>query len=283
MKLKIINYHQPNGICGNLLNVIQCLSYRRKNEIYYFRFNNILYSNRLNVWEKFFFQPFIEYEDLIEKKIKNKDYIEETFTHVKYKPKWNYVFENNLKILLSKKKIEKERQLVKKFIKFKPIVSEKLNIYLKKYLTKHTLGIHIRGTDKFSEKGHNKFINKGHLLTLKNDIIPFINQKFYNLKMKKIFLATDEKFIHNKIKKQYQNQLLKSNSELLSRKKNVGAHFFNIYGNEAWKTKLGTEALTDMLLLSKTKYSLLSQSNLSLCAILFRQDFKFSFLDAHIQ
>ena len=49
------------------------------------------------------------------------------------------------------------------------------------------------------------------------------------------------------------------------------------------ETQLGLEALTDMILLSRSDYSLLSQSNLSLCSILLRKDFKFSFIDAHIQ
>ena len=73
------------------------------------------------------------------------------------------------------------------------------------------------------------------------------------------------------------------NSKILSTEQDTGTHFINVYGSENWKTQLGTEALTDAILLSKCKYSLLSQSNLSLASILLRDDYNFEFLDAHIQ
>ena len=283
MNLKIIYYHEPNGICGNLLNVIECLIKRKKKELIYFNFKNLLYSNKFNVWEKFFFQPFEEYQDLIKKKIENKDYTIEKFSHVKYKPTWNYTFHNNMKTLHSKKKIIEQRILVKKFIKFKTNVLNKLKNYEVKYFNKKTLGVHLRGTDKFSKKGHDKFINKRHLLTFEKNIKPLIDRKLNNLELKKIFLATDEKFLFDQIKKEYNYLLLKQNSKIISAKKNIGTHFINVYGHEKWKTQLGLEALTDMIFLSRSNYSLLSQSNLSLCSILLRKDFKFKFIDAHIQ
>ena len=61
MNLKIIYYNELNGICGNLLNVIECLIKRKKNLFILLKI--FLYSNKLNVWEKFFFQPFEEYQD----------------------------------------------------------------------------------------------------------------------------------------------------------------------------------------------------------------------------
>ncbi|MDC1070628.1 nodulation protein NodZ, partial [Candidatus Pelagibacter sp.] len=267
MNLKIINYHQPNGICGNLLNVIERLDGRKKNELLYFRFYNILYSNHKNVWNKFFYQPFYEYEDLINKKIESNQFKEETFVHNK-RYKWNYTFRNNLNILHNKEMIEKLRKIKNKFIFLKKNVVETVKIYEKKYFKQKTLGVHVRGTDKFGTKGHDKFKNKKNLLSLKLHIYKSVDKKIQNSNFTKIFLATDEKKIQTIFSKTYKKKLLPNNSKILSNRQNVGAHFFKIYGNEDTKTNLGIEALTDMLLLSKCNYSLLSQSNLSLGSII---------------
>ena len=282
MNLKIINYHEPNGICGNLLNVIERLERRRKNELLYFKFNNILYSNNQNVWNKFFYQPFHEYEDLINKKIKLKQYTEEIFAHGR-KNNWGYSFKNNLKDLHNKKRIRQLRKIKNNFIFVKKKILETVKIYENKYLKHKTLGVHIIGTDKFSSMGHDKFKNKKHLFDFNLHIRPQIDVKLDKNNLKKIFIATDEKKVQRDFKKIYKQKLLPMNSKLLSSRKNIGAHFINIYGSEEKKTYLGIEALADMLILSKCNYSLLSQSNLSLSSIIFRQDFNFYFLDAHIQ
>jgi hypothetical protein len=284
MNLKIINYNHPNGICGNLLNAIECLANRKKNELIYFKFNNLLYSNKFNVWEKFFYQPFNEYEDLILKKIKNNDYINETFAHYNYKNFiFHYTLKNNLKTFYDKKGVDALRKIVKKFIKFKSTVLFKADEFENKYFKSQNLGIHIRGTDKFSTKGHDKFKNNRNLLKFQNHIKFQIDQKMKIFKTKKIFLATDEKNYYNKMKYFFNKNLLEMNSKILSTEKDTGSHFINVYGTESWKTQLGIEALTDAILLSKCKYSLLSQSNLSLVSILFRDDYNYEFLDAHIQ
>ena len=282
MNLKIINHHQPNGICGNLLNVIERLYRRKKDELLYFKFHNILYSNKKNVWNKFFYQPFWEYEDLINKKLKLNQFKEETFVHNK-KYTWNYTFNNNLNKFYDKEMIEKLRKIKNNFIFLKKNVVETIKTYEKKYLKNKTLGIHIRGTDKFGVMGHNKFKNKKHLLDIKFHISRLVDTKLKNLDYKKIFLATDEKKIQTNFTKLYKKKLLPMNSKLLSNRENVGAHFIKIYGDEEIKTNLGIEALADMVLLSKCNYSLLSQSNLSLGSIIFRKDYKYNFLDAHIQ
>jgi hypothetical protein len=284
MNLKIINYHHPNGICGNLLNAIECLANRKKNELIYFKFNNLLYSNKFNVWEKFFYQPFNEYEDLILKKIKNNNYTNETFAHYNYNNfVFNYNFKNNLKIYYDKIAVDPLRKIVKKFIKFKSIVLFRAKEFENKNFQTQNLGIHIRGTDKFSSKGHDKFKNKRNLLSFQNHIKLIVKQKMKISNSKKIFLATDEKNYYNKMKYFFGKNLLKMNTKILSSEQDTGTHFINVYGTESWKTQLGTEALTDAILLSKCKYSLLSQSNLSLASILLRDDYNFEFLDAHIQ
>lgn len=282
MNLKIINYHQPNGICGNLLNVIERLHRRKKNELLYFKFHNILYSNKKNVWDKFFYQPFCEYEDLINKKLKLNQFKEETFVHSRNYT-WNYTFNNNLNKFYNKEIIEKLRTIKNNFIFLKKNVFKRVKLYEKKYLKQKTIGIHFRGTDKFGPMAHDKFRNKKHLLDIKFRINKSIDIKLQKLKFQKIFLATDDKKFQTNFSKAYQKQLLPMNSKLLSNRKNIGAHFFKIYGDEVTKTNLGIEALADMVLLSKCNYSLLSQSNLSLGSIIFRKDYKYKFLDAHIQ
>ena len=74
MELKL--YRLKNnlmGIGGNILIALEILYYKRSNELIYFDFENMLYSNSGNIWNKYFYQPYAEYEDLIKSKIKKKN------------------------------------------------------------------------------------------------------------------------------------------------------------------------------------------------------------------
>ena len=78
MQLKIIKLNtEVVGIGGNILLALEALNNRKKNELIYFKFNNLLYSNQSNLWDKFFIQPFAEYTDVIKKKIQKKNFIVE--------------------------------------------------------------------------------------------------------------------------------------------------------------------------------------------------------------
>jgi hypothetical protein len=99
MKLKIFKINNNNlGIAGNILCALEILNYRKSNELIFFDFKNVLYSNKINTWDKFFYQPFHEINDLIEKKIKNKNFEIEHYKTNKFF-KFSY-FNNNTKFLI---------------------------------------------------------------------------------------------------------------------------------------------------------------------------------------
>jgi hypothetical protein len=112
-----------------------------------------------------------------------------------------------------------------------------------------------------------------------DDIKPKVAQKIKINKYKNIFLATDEKFFYDELKKNFKKNNIKFNSAI--NKKNV-SHWDQVYSNEKNKTILGEDAIIDSIILSKCDYSLLSRSNLSVTSILLRDDYNFSFLDEHL-
>jgi hypothetical protein len=276
MQLKVIKYNQAVGIFANILICLECLLKKNKNEILYFEFNNIHYSNKFNVWEKFLHQPFQEYEDLIAKKIKEKNYQIEN--NQRYGGlKFDHTNNKKLDIYYNKKYINTLRKVFKKFIIFKKKIIDRSDKFEKKHLNNKTLGVHIRGGDRFHGQGH--YSDKRHLFTFEDDIKPKVAQKIKINKYKNIFLATDEKFFYDELKKNFKKNNIKFNSAI--NKKNV-SHWDQVYSNEKNKTILGEDAIIDSIILSKCDYSLLSRSNLSVTSILLRDDYNFSFLDEHL-
>lgn len=276
MQLKIIKYNQAVGIFANILICLECLLKKKKNEIFYFEFNNIFYSNKFNVWEKFLHQPFQEYEDLIAKKIKEKKY--QLINNQRYGGlKFDHTNNKKLDIYYNKQYINSLRKVFKKFIIFKKKIIDRADKFQNTHLSNKTLGVHIRGGDRFFSQWH--YTNKRHLFTFENDIKPKIAKKIKINKYKNIFLATDEKIFYDELKTNFKKQNIKISSPV--NKKNV-AHWSQAYSNEKNKTILGEDAIIDSIILSKCDYSLLSRSNLSVTSILLRDDYNFSFLDEHL-
>jgi len=276
MQLKIIKYNLAIGIFANILICLECLLKKKKNEILYFEFNNIFYSNKYNVWEKFFYQPFQEYEDLIAKRIKEKNYQLEN--NRRYGGlKFDHTNNKKLDIYYNKNYINSLRKVFKRFIIFKKKIIDKSDKFQAMNLNKKTLGIHIRGGDRFHSQGH--YSNKRHLFTFENDIKSKIAQKIKINKYKNIFLATDEKYFYDEIKKNFKGKNIKISSSV--NKKKI-SHWDQMYSNEKNKTILGEEAIIDSIILSRCDYSLLCRSNLSVTSILLRDDYNFSFLDEHL-
>ena len=272
MELKVIEFNsENNGIFSIILIALEALYFKKKKEIIYFKFNNLLYSNNYNLWDKFFIQPFAEFEDLIEKKIRKGNYKKEYFNKNKFP--LDYISLGS-KVFYDKKLINHFREIFKKRIVFCKRITDKALRYENKYLNNKTLSIHLRGTDRFTKDGHFNGMRK----KLKwKDIEDSIQIRISKNKISKLFLATDDQKYKALIKKKFNSKLLKSYSTILSKDK--GAHYENIYQNEIFKTKLGDEAIVDSILLSRSKYSLICQSNLSLVSILMRNDFNYKLID----
>ncbi len=282
MELKL--YRLKNnlmGIGGNILIALEILYYRKNNELIYFDFENMLYSNSGNTWSKFFYQPFSEYEDLIKSKIKKKDYSIEY-----YKPNINYKYSylgENLKYIYDKSFINELRNIFKKNILFRDEIINEVNLYEKKYLTKKVLSVHLRGTDRFQihAKGlrhqfaDTEFINK-------------IKKTLLNYKIDNIFLATDDFPYYQSMKKNFKEKLLPLNSipedygNLKFLEDQLLGHNLNIFESEKFKNSNTKQAIIDCILMSKCSHSLFSKSNLSLVSIMLKDSYNFSFLDEHI-
>ena len=249
MQLKIIKHDLAVGIFSNILICLECLLKKKKNEILYFEFKNINYSNKFNVWEKFLHQPFQEYEDLIAKKIKEKNYIIEN--NQRYGGlKFDHTNNKKLDIYYNKEYINTLRKVFKKFIIFKKKIVDRSHKFQNAHLNNKTLGIHIRGGDRFDVQGH--YANKRHLFTFENNIKPIVAKKIRINKYKNIFLATDEKFFYDKLKKNFKKKNIKISSPV--NKKNLFQLDY-VYSNEKSKTILGENAIIDSIILSKCNYS----------------------------
>jgi len=278
MQLKIIKLNtEILGIGGNILLALEALNNRKKNELIYFKFNNFLYSNQFNLWDKFFAQPFAEYTDVIEKKIKKKNFIIE-YAQIKKNSALNYVG-NNYQILMDPKIIEPLRAKFKKYIIFNDFLKKKFLIFKSRYLKKRTISVHLRGTDRFIVGAHfeNQRNNFDFLSTIKPSIIKNINK--FNIE--KIFLATDDEQYLKKMKQEFKKKIIKLNSTIYSQAD--GVHFAGIWECETHKNKLATEAILDSIIMSNCNYSLLSQSNISIMTLLMRNDYNYDFLDKHMK
>jgi hypothetical protein len=280
MKLKVvkINPLHPIGLFAIIIIALNFLYYRKKKELIYFQFNSLMYSNSFNIWNKFFIQPFNEYQDIIEKKLYNKDYKVEYFKNYHKNFPLNWVGKN-IKFFYQKELINNFRTIFHKNILFNKKIMNKVKIFEQKYLNDKTLSIHLRGTDKFHPVyGHHKNLRKEQDFC---NIKRIIKLKMHKHKIKKIFLASDDKEYIKLIKNEFQKKMIKMNSTIFSDRD--GVHRDNIYQNEDFKTKLGEEAILDSILMSKCVYSLLSQSNLSLVSILLRKDFNYKLIDENLK
>ena len=280
MQLKIIKLNtEVLGIGGNILLALEALNNRKKNELIYFKFNNFLYSNRFNLWDKFFIQPFAEYADVIKKKIKEKNFIVE-YAQLKKNSALNYVGKNYQR-LMDPKIIEPLRNKFKKYIIFNDFLKKKFSTFKSKYLKKSTISVHLRGTDRFRVGQH--FGNQRNNFDFLSTIKPLIIKNINKLNIEKIFLATDDEQYLKQMKQEFKKKLVKLNSTTFANSQTVGVHVDNIWESETHKNKLAIEAILDSIIMSNCNYSLLSQSNISIMTLLMRNDYNYDFLDKHMK
>jgi hypothetical protein len=276
LNLVVVKYNKLAGIGDHIIYALNRLNVRKKNEIIYFDFNNFFYTNykKKNLWEEFFFQPFHELEEEVKKKISLNDYSVE-YNKIN-KNSLSYTTVNSINNLKNYNKIRSLRKIFKKYIKFKPQILEESNYFIKKNLTKKYLSVHIRGTDKF--KIHAK--GTDYILKFQSKLVEKIKFTKTKKKFNKIFLATDDYNIHNLMKKNFSNSLIKRKIDI--KRNNEGLHKAALFENEKIKNKNCKDALIDAIILSKSEESLLCQSNLSILSILMRNNNNYNFLDADI-
>ena len=268
-KLKIIVHNEEVGLGANIFRMFAHLLELKKNEIVYFDVKNIYYHNKGNAWDIFFYQPFYANLNIIKCKIKNN-----VFDKIKWneETQWNinYIAQNEKHNIYNKKLINNYRSIFKRFIKFKPLIKKFYIKTLKKISNKNILSINIRATDRFNDLKNMDMQNK---LQYESLITSYLKKK----KCKKILLCTDSKQILDIYKKKFGSKII-SNSTILSYD-NRSIHKSNIYQSDKFKFKLGAEAISDAILMSKCKYNLFMHSNISYLAVMLRNDFNYKFID----
>lgn len=247
------------GMFSNINNIIRHCIYQDKFEkpIFYVKWYNDSYqTNRYNLWEKYFEQPYF-----------NKGDKEYNYSNVKQLPKIReelprYIMPLKNKIIYEPIDREYIYKIIKKRIKFKKFLIEKRDNYIKKFKNKYLIGLHIRGSGG-TANGTKEYRRK---LKLINKIpIPefefYLNKKINELKEKyikyEIFLFTDNNFVLNYFKNKYNiNYFNSQRSEHHQGEIHLKEYNFN-------KEKLAEEILFEVLVMSKLNYYIHGLSNIS--------------------
>lgn len=143
-------------------------------------------------------------------------------------------------------------QLINKYVKVKPHIRQKVAKFVKtKFQDNYMIGVHFRGTDKIFEAPRVPYERMRDVIT---KAVTSLNTDRY-----KIFVATDEQAFLDYINQEFPGKIVSYDSY---RSKDDKPIHFRGYG----QYKMGEDALLDCLLLSKSKYLIRTESNLSLCA-----------------
>lgn len=154
--------------------------------------------------------------------------------------------------------------LINTFIKIKASTLNKIEEFHANNIAGHyTVGIHIRGTDKYLEV---KPLPLDYIFEQANKHAPC-----------QFFVATDEERILNLAKKKLQGKVIYYESFRV--KKVPGVHYLDHYPAGFNRSYLGEEALIDSVLLSRCNLLIHTWSNLSIAALYFNPDVEHLHLD----
>lgn len=149
--------------------------------------------------------------------------------------------------------------IIKKYIRIKPNIKKKIDSFYKKNMQgKKNIGIHLRGTDKYTEVvpvDPTVILDKANKLAKKLDS----NCQF--------FIATDEENLLNLAKKNLKGKVIFCNSH---RSQN-GSPVWDVFNERAI---LGEEILIESQLLSKCDYFIHTISNVSMAVCYFNPNIK---------
>jgi hypothetical protein len=216
-----------------------------------------------NVWEYYFEQPNNQY-DL------QTIYEQEKYTKSSFMDKFEFIFhlsDENIKII---------REIVKKYIKIKPHIIEKVNTFYNNQMKGYNiLGVHKRGTDHYTighAGGQQHLMNCDYFFSL----IDNIKNDF-----DKIYLITDETEAVINFKNHYGDKIIHYDDVILAPKNdNKGIHN-GVGRNQPYK--MGEDVIIESFLLSKTNLALLVASSVSNASISFNENLNFKYIDNHIK
>ena len=196
--------------------------------------------NNYNAWQYYFDQI----SDYTLNEVYNSSKViitsDKFFHHFEY----NLEKSNNLKWLFKNKII------------INSYIWEIYNKIIRKYFNEKILGIHFRGTSYKRSAGHPFPATKKQMLF---NVDKILEEK----KIKKIFLATEEKEYLQLFLKKFKEKIFYIKSSYVSNKNDA----FKVYPRTNHRYKLGRDILIETLLLSKCDYFIYVNSNVSSAAI----------------
>jgi hypothetical protein len=146
--------------------------------------------------------------------------------------------------------------LVEKYIRIQPYIQKKADSFMEEhFLEAYTIGVHYRGTDKWSEAARVDY----------NTVITAVRDQIPEGKPHQIFVATDEKLFLQAMEQAFPSQIIAR--DVCRSTNEIGIHFSDHDGYQ-----LGEEALIDSILLSKCAVLIRTSSNLSLWSTYFQPD-----------
>lgn len=151
--------------------------------------------------------------------------------------------------------------ILSRYVHPKPHILKRVDDFVEKnFQGKDVIGIHYRGTDKWSEAP------KASYRAVVKHVTEVIDQQQKNKRKIRIFIATDEQPFLDFMKERFPNRIIvNDNASRSSTGEPVHKSQKNCYQN-------GEDALVDCLLLSKCKVLVKTSSNLSLFSTYFNPD-----------
>ena len=203
------------------------------------------YNGSKNVWEYYF-------EPVSSAQYRKKDRIRRAYEA----PDGSHIKGFHDKCKSYNTRIELKMQvhdLIKKYIKIKPVVMGKVNSFYTRYMEgKYTIGVHLRGTDKHIEV----------LPTSITKILDIANEAARGIPDCQFLVATDEVRLLEKAKELLHGKVIYYDSQRSNTDQAIHTHGKN-------KALLGEEVLIEVLLLSQCKKLIHTCSNVSSAALFF--------------
>ena len=255
-----IGYRTLGGFFSNFILILNHLHFcdqTHKTPLVYWNINSFYYDAngwhgvRDNVWEYYFYQ------------VSNSSYELGYKMHTQYESpdKFNFLPGPFNHPHISQEKREMGRKLIDKYIRIKPHIHEKIESFIEEnFIGYQTIGIHYRGTDKFTT-GESRIIGMQEIL----DIAYAKAQEFSN---SQFFIATDQEefimFAQNYFKGK--NRLIFYNTFRSPNEKSI--HHPHSHSARPSMAQIGEDTLIDMVLLAHCNFLIRTPSNLSVVSLI---------------
>lgn len=247
---------RPYGFFSNFIGTLTNIRWAEKNNkvpvVYWDEYSLYYdpngYNGSTNVWEYYFEQ------------ISNLQYNPGDDLYWKYYDPDSFYLPALLDSCYEKEYKEIFSPVIKKYIKIKPIIENKINAFYEKEMKgKKNIGIHLRGTDKFIEI---KPVDPNIIFDKANEIAKELNNNCQFL------VASDEEKLLELAKSKLNGKVIFYDSHRSLNDKPV----WEVYTD--CKPLLGEEILIEAKLLSKCDYLIHTSSNVSIVVCYFNPDIK---------